>query len=197
MKQLWTNGMIYTMERADTTVQAVLVEQGKIIATGTLEELQPIADTIVDLQGAIMYPGFVDSHLHMIGHGEKLSRLDLTVAKSSEELIQLVQDAANELEQGQWLIGDGWNENQFPDEIIPTKEQLDAVTSNPVYLNRICHHVALVNSAALQQAGITENTPDPEGGKLGRNEQGELNGLLYEHAMNQVSAAFQKQERLI
>ena len=193
MKQLWTNGMIYTMERADTTVQAVLVEQGKIIATGSLEELQPIADEIVDLQGAVMYPGFVDSHLHMIGHGEKLSRLDLTVAKSGAELIQLVQEVANQLEEGQWLVGDGWNENQFPDERIPTKEQLDAVTSNPVYLNRICHHVALVNSAALQQAGITKNTPDPERGRFGRNEQGELNGLLYEQAMNEVSAAFQNE----
>ena len=84
MKQLWTNGLIYTMEYEGEIVQAVLVEDGKVLATGTLEDLQPLADEILDLQGAVMYPGFVDSHLHMIGHGEKLKRLDLTTVTSGD-----------------------------------------------------------------------------------------------------------------
>ncbi|WP_274308435.1 amidohydrolase [Solibacillus daqui] len=193
MKQLWTNGVIYTMENEWEVVQAVLVESGKILATGTLDNLQPLADEIIDLQGMTMYPGFVDSHLHMIGHGEKLKRLDLTKAKSGEQLLQLIGEAVNKLEPGQWLIGDGWNENQFTDGAIPTIEQLDTVTSNPVYLNRICHHVALVNSAALEQANISVTTQDPKGGKFGRSEDGQLNGLLYEQAMNSVSETFQQQ----
>src|SRR5690606_1724217 len=141
MKQLWTNGTIYTMEQEGSTVQAVLVHDGKIVETGTFEDLQVYADDIIDLHGAVMYPGFVDSHLHMIGHGEKLMRLDLTVATSGEELVQLVKNAADQLQEGQWLIGDGWNENQFTDGRIPTKEELDAVTRSPIFLNRVCHHV--------------------------------------------------------
>lgn len=193
MKQLWTNGMIYTMEQEDEVVQAVLVEDEKILATGTLEDLQPLADEILDLQGAVMYPGFVDSHLHMIGHGEKLKRLDLSAVTSGQELLQRIQEAAHKLEDGQWLIGDGWNENQFLDGIIPTKEQLDLITTNPVYLNRICHHVALVNSSALERAGVTEATEDVVGGKFGRDVNGQLNGLLYEQAMNVISDKFQQQ----
>lgn len=192
MKQLWTNGIIYTMEHEDEIVQAVLVEDGKIVVTGTLEDLQPLADEIIDLQGAVMYPGFVDSHLHMIGHGEKLKRLDLTKAKSSEELLQLIEQAASKLTDGQWLIGEGWNENQFVDGAIPTKQQLDAVTKNPIYLNRICHHVALCNSSALAIANVTETTEDIEGGKFGRDADGQLNGLLYEQAMNVISGKFQQ-----
>lgn len=193
MKQLWTNGTIYTMEQEGATVQAVLVQDGKIIETGTFDELQIYADDIIDLQGAVMYPGFVDSHLHMIGHGEKLLRLDLTVATSGDELVKLVKNAVAQLQEGQWLIGDGWNENQFTDGRIPTKEELDTVTNNPVFLNRVCHHVALVNSASLQLAGVTTGTEDPAGGMIGRNENNELNGLLYEQATNLVSSLF-KQE---
>ena len=192
MKQLWTNGVIYTMEHEGEVVQAVLVEDGKIIVTGTLDELQPLADEIIDLEGAVMYPGFVDSHLHMIGHGEKLKRLDLTKATSSDELLQLVEQATSQLADGQWLIGEGWNENQFIDGVIPTKHQLDKITQNPIYLNRICHHVALCNSAALAHANVTETTEDVEGGKFGRDANGQLNGLLYEQAMNVISEKFQQ-----
>ncbi|MBD8038360.1 amidohydrolase [Solibacillus sp. A46] len=193
MKQLWTNGTIYTMEQEGSTVQAVLVHEGKIIETGDFDQLQEKADEIIDLQGAFMYPGFVDSHLHMIGHGAKLMRLDLTQAKSGKEILELVQNAASLLDEGQWLMGDGWNDNQFIDGQIPTKEELDAITNKPIFLNRVCHHVALVNSAALQLAGVTKDTPDPEGGKLGRHKNGELNGLLYEQAMNLVSSTFQQE----
>lgn len=193
MRQLWTNGKIYTMEQEGATVQAVLVQDGKIVETGAFDDLLVYADDVIDLQGAVMYPGFVDSHLHMIGHGEKLMRLDLTVATSGEELVQLVKNAASQLQDGQWLIGDGWNENQFTDGRIPTKEELDAVTKNPLFLNRVCHHVALVNSTTLHLAGITIDTENPEGGKIGRHENGELNGLLYEQATNLVSSLF-KQE---
>lgn len=193
MKQLWTNGTIYTMEREGETVQAVLVQDGKVLETGDFGDLQVHADDIIDLQGAVMYPGFVDSHLHMIGHGEKLMRLDLTVATSRQELLQLVEHAASHLQDGQWLIGDGWNENQLIDGLIPLKEELDAITNNPVFLNRVCHHVALVNSAALHLAGVTAESENPAGGKLGRHENGELNGLLYEQATSLVSVLF-KQE---
>ncbi len=188
MKQLWTNGTIYTMESATVTEESVLVENGKIIAVGTDEQLRPLADEVIDLQQATMYPGFVDSHLHMIGHGDKLQRLNLTAVQSAEQLLQAVKDAAQGLQSGEWLIGDGWNENQFIDGRIPTNEELDAVCENPLILNRVCHHVVLVNSTALKAGGITKEVVDPEGGKIGRHKNGELNGLFYEQAMKLVTS---------
>ena len=115
MKRLWTNGTIYTMESSTTTVDAVLVEAGKIIAVGEKAQLQAVADEEIDLKGAVMYPGFVDSHLHIIGYGETLQRLDVSDVKSGAQLLEKVQLAAKDLQPGEWLIGDGWNENQFND----------------------------------------------------------------------------------
>lgn len=189
MKRLWTNGTIYTMESPTKTVAAVLVENGKILNVGERAQLQVLADEVIDLQGATMYPGFVDSHLHMIGHGDKLQRLDLSDVKSATELLQKVKLAAKNLQQGEWLIGDGWNENQFIDGRIPAIEELDVVCNNPLLLNRICHHVVLVNSAAIKAAQLTNEVADVEGGKIGRHANGELNGLFYEQATNLVTSA--------
>lgn len=192
MKQLWTNGVIYTMENPEATVEAVLVEDGKIQAIGNFAELKSFADEQIDLQGAVMYPGFVDSHLHMIAHGEKLQRLNLTNITSVEQLLDVLRKATNGLEDGQWLFGEGWNENNFSDGRIPTKEQLDEITLNPVLLNRVCHHVVLANSTALQAGNVTRDTPDPTGGKIGRSVGGEPNGLLYEQATDLVTSVIGK-----
>ena len=127
MKRLWTNGAIYTMESPAKTVEAVLVENGKIVSVGERVPLQALADEVIDLQGGAMYPGFVDSHLHMIGYGDKLQRLDVSDVKSATELLQKVKLAAKSLQPGEWLIGDGWNENQFTDGVIPSKEELDTI----------------------------------------------------------------------
>ncbi|AWE08989.1 amidohydrolase [Lysinibacillus sp. 2017] len=189
MKQLWTNGTIYTMENETATVEAVLVENGKIAAVGADEQLRSLADEVMDLQQSAMYPGFVDSHLHIIGHGDKLQRLDLTAVQSAEQLLQVVKDTAQYLQPREWLIGDGWNENQFLDGRIPTNIELDAVCENPVILNRVCHHVVLANSTAIKAGGLTKEEVDPEGGKIGRHKNGALNGLFYDQATKLVTSA--------
>ncbi|MEG0471651.1 MAG: amidohydrolase [Solibacillus sp.] len=184
MNQLWTNGIIYTMESECSTVEAVLVEEGVIRAVGTFEALNNQADEVMDLHGATMYPGFVDSHLHMIGYGEKLLRLDLTKATSAEQILALVSEAAATLQAGQWLFGEGWNEHNFHDGRIPTLEELNTISDAPILLTRVCHHVVLANSTALETGHITAQTMDPPGGKIGRHVDGSLNGLLYELAIN-------------
>ena len=189
MKRLWTNGTIYTMESSTATVEAVLVEAGEIIAVGEKVHLQAVADEVIDLKGAVMYPGFVDSHLHMIGYGDTLQRLDVSDVKSGAQLLEKVQLAAKDLQPGEWLIGDGWNDNQFNDGHIPTKEELDTVCENPLLLNRICHHVILVNSAAIKSTKLTNDVVEVEGGKIGRHLNGELNGLFYEQATNLITSA--------
>ncbi|RHW37437.1 amidohydrolase [Lysinibacillus yapensis] len=187
MKQLWYGGPIYTMEKEHERAEAVLVEHGKINAVGNREELRRIADECIDLKGAAMYPGFVDSHLHLLFQGEKLVRLDLSSAKSSDEMIQLVKDAAKQTPDDQWLFGEGWNENNFQDQQIPTIEELDEIRSIPIVLTRVCHHAILVNTAALNAANIKEDTISPAGGEIGRDENGKLNGLLYDLASNLVT----------
>lgn len=189
MKQLWYGGNIYTMEKESETVEAVLVHEGSILATGDFNTLKKQADELYDLQGAAMYPGFVDSHLHMIHQGEKLIRLDLSKASSMDEMLAMIEKAAQEIPEYQWLFGEGWNENNFHDIRIPTMEDLDAIRKGPILLTRVCRHVILGNSEAFRIAGITENSTTPAGGQIGRNAEGKLNGLLYEEARTLLTKA--------
>lgn len=193
MKKLWFGGPIYTMEREQETVEAVLVENEKIIAVGTVDELKNRADELIDLQGNAMYPGFVDSHLHILFQGEKLLRLDLSKATSAEEMLDLVREAAQTTPSDKWLFGEGWNENNFADKRIPTLEELDNIRKEPILLTRVCHHVALGNTAALRAGGIEKTTPSPAGGEIGRDANGQLNGLLYDQATTLVSNAIPKE----
>ena len=158
----------------------------KLLATGTLQSFIHKADDQIDLQGAAMYPGFVDSHLHMIFQGEKLIRLDLTKATSAEEMLEMVKEAAKtDTSLIQWLFGEGWNENNFADGRIPTiRKSLMLFVKEPILLTRICHHVILGNTAALEAGGISQNRESPAGGEIGRDATGKLNGLLYDQAMN-------------
>lgn len=193
MKELWYGGPIYTMVQENEIVEAVLVENGKIVEIGSIEKLKVKADSFLDLKGAAMYPGFVDSHLHILFHGEKLVRLDLSKAASAEEMLALVRDAAKNTPSDKWLFGEGWNENNFSDKRIPTMQELDAIRTAPILLTRVCHHVILGNSAALQAGGIHEKTASPVGGKIGRDNQMKLNGLLYEQACNMVTKAIPRE----
>ena len=193
MKQLWYNGTIYTMAHEGETVEAVLVENDRIVAVGMVEELKEQADELMDLEGSTMYPGFVDSHLHMIFQGEKLIRLDLTKATSAEEMLELVREAAKTTPTDAWLFGEGWNENNFVDKRIPTMQELDAIRKEPILLTRVCHHVVLGNTAAFEAGGIFENSPSPAGGEIGRTQDGKLNGLLYDLAMNAVTDALPRE----
>lgn len=191
MKKLWYNGVIYTMEHEGETVEAVLTDGDRIVHAGPLEAVGGREDERVDLQGAVMYPGFVDSHIHMIMYGQKLQRLDLSKAASTAEMLELLQERASTLEEGEWLLGEGWNENNFPDGRIPSITELDGVYEGPVLLSRICHHVYLCNTEALRRGGITDESENPAGGEIGRDARGELNGLLYEQAKNPVYEAAQ------
>ncbi|WP_408007201.1 amidohydrolase [Pseudalkalibacillus sp. A8] len=192
MKTLWTNGTIYTMKHEFDKVEAVLVEEDKIIDRGDrfrLEEEYKI-DHIEDLQGAIMYPGFVDSHLHMIGHGEKLLRLDLSEVMSAEEMKTTLREKVYTTSIRDWIIGEGWNENNFMDRKIFHRLELDEIAPHhPMMLTRICRHALLANSKALEIAGITEETEDPPGGVIVRDSNGTPTGFLLDKAQELVKDA--------
>lgn len=186
MKTIWHNGTLYTMNQEGETVEALLTENGKITAVGTYDELAPQADAEVDLQGAVLYPGFIDNHMHMIGHGERLLRLDLSKATSADDMLDLLNNAYPDIQEDEWFIGEGWNENNFADRRILTRQELDEVTSSPMVLKRTCRHAALANSKALALAGITKDTPDPVDGVIERDANGEPTGFLKEGPMDRL-----------
>ncbi|MDW0116802.1 amidohydrolase [Sporosarcina thermotolerans] len=186
MKTIWHNGKLYTMETEGETIEAILTENGKIIAVGNYDELKNEADEAIDLNGAVLYPGFIDNHMHMIGHGQKLLSLDLSKAKSADDMMDMLMKSHPDLKEDEWFIGEGWNENNFSDKKIFTRFELDKVTNSPMFLKRTCRHAAVVNSKALELAGITKDTPDPDDGVIGRDENGEPNGLLKEGPMNRL-----------
>ncbi|WP_318616094.1 amidohydrolase [Sporosarcina sp. YIM B06819] len=188
MKTVWHNGKMYTMQQEGDQVEALLTEDGKIIAIGTYEALKGQADEAIDLNGAVLYPGFIDSHMHMIGHGEKLLSLDLSKAASAEQMMDMLLGAHEGLAADEWFMGEGWNENNFPDKKIFTRQELDQVTVSPMVLKRACRHAVLANSKALELAGITKDTLDPVDGVIVRDENGEPTGFLKEGAMDAVLA---------
>ncbi|WP_099351983.1 amidohydrolase [Fredinandcohnia onubensis] len=191
MGSLWTGGRIYTMEHEKDVVEAVFVEGGMIVATGSKIDLEKRykerISKLIDLKGSTMLPGFVDSHMHLIGHGEKLMKLDFSEMTSSQEISDSIQEYVKDKSKGEWIIGEGWNENQLPDRKIFHRIELDELSpNNPLLLKRICRHAVVVNTKALELAGITDHTPNPEGGIIVRDTNGHATGYLLDKAQELV-----------
>lgn len=183
MTTAWINAQIYTGEGF---AQALLVKDELIAAVGTSESilsLQP--ENIIDLQGDYLQAGFHDSHMHLCHVGESLQSLDLSPARSIEDLIEL---GRNHLEKypelrSKVLAARGWNQDLFKSPRFPTKEDLDQISRDiPIFFERVCGHVATLNSKALAVLGLTPHSPSPEGGEIVCRE-GELSGILTETAL--------------
>ncbi|QTN00087.1 amidohydrolase family protein [Sediminibacillus dalangtanensis] len=191
MGTIWQGGTIYTMISEMDTVEAVFTEEGKVVDTGSVSDLKRTyrgrVDKVQDLQGNTMFPGFTDSHLHIIGHGEKLIHLDLSAMKSVEEVKAALRSRVSQLEPGEWLIGEGWNENHWKDPVILQREELDEISpENPMMLTRICRHALLANSLAMEQAGINDKTENPQGGVIVRNTSGKATGYFLDTAQEYI-----------
>ncbi|CDQ39306.1 MULTISPECIES: amidohydrolase [Virgibacillus] len=207
MGKLWFGGPIYTMEQEDIVVDAVFTQRNKIIAIGTYEYLYHTyyneIEEAIHLQGKTMLPGFIDSHLHIVWHGEKLLRLDLSAMQSADEVLEALSNRSVHLSKGEWLVGEGWNENHWEEPLIIHKSALDEIIpDNPVMLSRVCRHAVLANSKAMELAKIDypNNTEDPQGGVIIRDNSGETTGYfldtaqeLIKQAMPSVSQAYLEQ----
>jgi hypothetical protein len=148
-----------------------------------------VAETKIDGGGATLLPGLIDAHGHVSSHGAALANVDLNGAATEAEATQRVADfiAKADMDSGSWVRGRGWNQVLWPNKRFPTRATLDAVAPDrPVILGRVDGHAAWVNSAALEAAGITRNTPDPMGGQIIRDSQGEPTGVLIDNAMDVV-----------
>lgn len=186
VEKLLYNATFYTMKSPTDTVEAVLIKDGKIVNAGSFDDLKNTSIEQINLNGAFVYPGFVDSHIHMIGHGDKLRQIDLSVYSSAVSMVidlkRLVKDRTSD----DWFVAEGWNENNFPDQKILSRTELDEITKSPLVLKRICRHAMIVNSKVLQIAGITKDTPDPKDGVIVRDEFGEPTGHLMDGAQSLV-----------
>ncbi|UFT98036.1 amidohydrolase [Radiobacillus kanasensis] len=189
MGVLWYGGTFYSMEKEGDKMDAVFTSNGVIQAVGTERSLRETYKNQIteehNIKGATAYPGFVDSHLHIIGHGEKLTHLDLSPMKSAEEVLAALEDRVQTMQKGEWLVGEGWNENQWEHPRILSKIELDEVAPDqPMILTRVCRHAILANSKAIQLAGIHKDTPDPQGGLIERNDNGEETGFFLDTAQD-------------
>jgi predicted amidohydrolase YtcJ len=169
-----------------TTIEKgyVAVKDGKIIA---VESGEPCFDhppiKVIDAQGKTLVPGFCDSHMHAQFAGEGLLNIDLRDVPSPDAMYGAVAERVKKTPAGKFIQGAYWNELLWDAPKIPTRRDLDKIsTEHPMFFMRTCFHVACVNSLALKLAGIDKNTPDPDGGRIGRDGDGEPDGILYENA---------------
>lgn len=197
---LFYNGKIYTVDSSFTVLEAIAIKDGKVLACGTTEELLSRFDVVTktDLEGKAMYPGFIDAHCHFLGYGLGLGQVDLRNTQSFEDVLQRVIVSAEKglrdektqtfdasAYDGKWIVGRGWDQNDWQNKNMPNRKQLDSLFPNrPVYLTRIDGHAALVNGKALQLAGLTAATKI-SGGEIIL-EGGEPSGVLVDNAVDLV-----------
>ncbi len=187
------NGKVWTGSAERPRAEAVAVRGDRIFAVGTTAEmsrLSPSGAKRVDLGGALLLPGFIDSHAHFLAGGFALRSVDLRPAKSRAEFAARIAAKCRELGPGRWILNGDWDHQRFDPPELPRKEWIDAVTpENPVCVNRLDGHMALANSAALELAGVTKATPAPPGGEIVRDPAtGEPTGILKDAAMDLVYA---------
>jgi hypothetical protein len=181
-----SNATIYSVNSEFGTYQSMAIANGKIVGIGTNKEIANGFDPkeIIDLQGAPVYPGFIDPHCHFLGYGEVLANANLKGASSwAEAVAHLVEHQKNY--PTSWTLGRGWNQNEWDVKEFPSNELLNkAFPNKPVLLIRIDGHAAMANNAALRLAGIDENTR-VEGGEIGLF-KGKPTGLLVDNAIDLV-----------
>lgn len=186
---LISGGTIVTLDDSRPEVEAMLVREGVISAMGTLEQVlgEPGASEAetFDLNGQVLYPGFVDGHAHLVGIGMNLLQVDVMGTESYEAVIQRVQRfaASHPVGEGGWIQGRGWDQNDWPNKRFPTHELLSrAFPDTPVVLGRVDGHALLANRKAMDIAGIDANTPDPAGGAIVRDRSGRATGVFIDTA---------------
>lgn len=189
---IFYNAVIHTMNPALPKATVLAVRGREIAYVGEDMDdaracLSPGAKTF-DLDGKTVVPGLIESHMHFLGEGQRLSEVDMFM-KPKEEILRLIAEEAGRRAPGEWITGRGWNNETWRDKRWPGKEELDAVSPhNPVGLTRMDGHSMWINSLALKIAGITADTPDPQGGEIFRLPSGEPQGILVDTPILKVWA---------
>ncbi len=185
------NGSVWTVNPDRPWAEAVAVKGEKILKVGSTAEVKKAVGNktqVIDLDGDLVLPGFIDSHTHFLDGGFSLLSIQLREVKSQEEFIARIEEKAREMEKGEWILNGNWDHQSFDPPELPRKEWIDGVTPhNPVCINRHDGHMVLANSLALKIAGITRETLSPEGGEILKDRRtGEPTGILKDAAMDLV-----------
>ena len=187
------NGKVITVDDKFSYAEAVSVKDGNIQAVGTTEEIKAFTgpDTVVvDLGGKTVMPGLYDSHLHVVGTGSSLQIINCRTPPmmSIADMKKAVAEKVKASKPGEWILGRGWDQAKLSDGRNPSRWDLDEVSpDNPVVLTRTCGHLIVANSKAMEIGGISKDTPQPIGGVIVKDENGEPTGMLEEGpAMNMV-----------
>jgi hypothetical protein len=185
-----TNARIYTVDERRPFGEAMAIAGGRVRFVGSERgalALKGPRTRVIDLEGRTVIPGMVDAHAHLLGLGNALRTVDLTGTKSYDGVIARVAARAREVPAGTWIIGRGWDQNDWGDTRFPTHEALSrAVPQHPVYLTRVDGHAALVNARAMTAANLGASATDPEGGRIERMANREPSGVLVDRAMGLV-----------
>lgn len=193
-KKYFYNGNILTMDDDIMNVECVIVEEDRIFFCGSCDEGNKLIDQStekIDLKGRTLLPGFNDSHMHLLNYSLSQLKVNLfeidsiaTMENRLESFLENEEIRAFE----DWVVGYGWNHVYFKEGRLPCKEDIDKIVSDrPAFMSRACGHICVVNSKALELAGIDRDTKDPEGGRIDKDPKtGEPTGILRENALYMV-----------
>jgi len=181
---------VFTVNHRRPEAGAIAIVGERIAAVGSDQEIDPWIGSqtkVIDAHGASVLPGFNDSHVHFVDGSMLLSQVQLSDVTTREEFTRRVAEFARGLEKGEWVLGGNWDHEKFPGATMPTREWIDGVTDDtPAWLDRYDGHMGLANSAALRLAGVDRNTPDPPGGAILRDANGDPTGALKDAAAGLV-----------
>lgn len=186
-----TNGNVLTMNPSKPHAQAIAVKDDKIIKVGTDKEIKTWIGKntkMIDLEEKTVVPGFIDTHVHITGFGKSLKQINLRGVGSIKEMQKKLERRIQKTAKGRWILGRGWDQDILTEKRYPTRWDLDKFSpNNPVIFTRVCGHLCVANSQALESAGITRETTSPHAGQIDKNlKTGEPTGILRENAMDLV-----------
>ncbi|MEO0513082.1 MAG: amidohydrolase [Planctomycetota bacterium] len=191
---VYLSGNVYTVDAARPRAEAFAVSGGAFVAVGSDADIRPLVGDgteVVELGGRTVVPGFIDAHGHVYGLGQlEVGVIDLSVASSYEEVIELVSARAAGTPEGQWIIGRGWDNESWPDTYLPEHSALsEATPDHPVYLQRVDGHACLANEAAMAAGRVGDATVSPDGGEIIRSGEGEPTGVFIDNAERLITRA--------
>ena len=185
-----TNAKIWTVDKSMPSAEAVAVLGERIVAVGSNTDIDAWRGPrthVIDAGGKRLLPGFNDAHVHFVSGGRQLVSIQLNDASSPQEFARRIGERAKVTAKGEWILGGNWDETKWNPPNLPTKDLIDALTPDtPVFVSRYDGHMGLANSVALRLAGITATTPDPPGGVIVRDAQGNATGALKDAATDYI-----------
>ncbi|MFN9690027.1 MAG: amidohydrolase [Bacteroidota bacterium] len=198
---IFINGNIYTVDSLKPSASVIAVSNHRPMGLGDnkiRDEFKNADTTIIDLENSFVMPGFIEGHGHFGGFGEGLQNLNFLHSKSWDDVIKLVEEKVKTAKPGEWIVGRGWHQEKW-DEIplnnvlgYPFHDELSAISpNNPVLLRHASGHAVFANERAMKEAGISKESPNPLGGEIVRDLDGEAIGVFEERAMNLVSGSYQ------